>query len=86
VIAWELEFKKIHDLLVLLKSCLTKEPGLQILLDDCKLLNRFYIDTRYPVHWPSRYTKEEAIKAKQAVEHIRDTVKEALKSLLYDSS
>lgn len=50
LIALDLEFQKIHDLPVLLKSCATKEPDLLRLLDDCKFLNRFYIEARYPVH------------------------------------
>ena len=79
IIAWEFEFKKIHDLPVLLKACLAKDDSLHILLNDCKFLNRFYIDTRYPVHWPTHYIKEEALKAKISAEHIRDVVKEALK-------
>ena len=78
IIAQDLEFKKIHDLQVLLKSCLAKDPNLQELMDDCKFLNRFYIDTRYPVHWPTQYTKEEALKARKAAEHIRDVIKSAL--------
>jgi HEPN domain-containing protein len=82
VVAWDLEFKKIHDLPVLLKSVLAKEPSLQTLLSDCKLLNRFYIDTRYPVHWPTEYTKEETLRAEKAAEHIRDVVKNSLKPLL----
>jgi len=57
IIATDLEFKKIHDLPVLLKLCATSLPELQEIMDDCKLLNRFYIDTRYPVHWPSNYKK-----------------------------
>ena len=47
---------------------------------DSKFLNRFYIDTRYPVHWPTQYTKEEASKVKKAAEHIRDMIKGTLKS------
>ncbi|MFC1813817.1 HEPN domain-containing protein [Thermodesulfobacteriota bacterium] len=82
IVSWDLEFKKIHDLPVLLKSCLGKEPDLQTLLNDCKLLNRFYLDTRYPVHWPTQYTKEEAFKAKTAAQHVRDVIKNALKPLL----
>jgi HEPN domain-containing protein len=82
IVARDLEFKKIHDLPVLLKSCVVKEPGLQILLDDCKLVNRFYIDSRYPVHWPTEYTKEEALKARTATEHIRDVVKSALEPII----
>jgi HEPN domain-containing protein len=81
IIARGLEFKKIHDLPVLLNSCSTKDSSLQALIDDCRILNRFYIDTRYPVHWPSNYTKEEALKAKTAAEHIRNGVKTALQSI-----
>jgi len=82
IIAWDLEFKKIHDLPVLLKECLSKESSLGILLDDCNFLNRFYIDTRYPVHWPTQYTKEESIKAETAAERIRNEIKISLKTFL----
>ena len=34
IIAQDLEFKKIHDLQALLKSCLAKDPNLQELMDD----------------------------------------------------
>ena len=81
IIAYDLEFKKIHDLPVLLKLFLVKNPELKKLMNDCRLLNGFYIDTRYPVHWPTQYTKEEALKAKKAAEHIGVEIKKALKSL-----
>lgn len=64
IIAYDLEFKKIHDLPVLLKLSLVKKPELKKLMNDCRLLNGFYIDTRYPVHWPTQYTKEEALRQK----------------------
>jgi HEPN domain-containing protein len=80
IIARDLEFKKIHDLPVLLKLCLTSQPGLQEIMDDCKFLNRFYIDTRYPVHWPSNYKKEEALNAKKAAENIRSKIVSVLKT------
>lgn len=79
LIAWNLELKKMHDLPVLLKACITKDTNLHILLDDCNFLNRFYIDTRYPVHWQTNYTKEEAIKAKASAENIRNFVKKVIK-------
>ena len=78
LIATDLQFKRIHDLPVLLKSCLVKEPDLESIMKDCKLLNRFYIDTRYPVHWPTKYTRQDAFEAKKAAEHIRDVIKNAL--------
>lgn len=82
IIAYNLEFKKIHDLPVLLKSCMVKKPELQILMDDCRLLNGFYIEARYPVHWPTQYTKEMALKAKSAAENIRGEINNILKSHL----
>ncbi len=50
IIAWDLEFQKIHDLPMLLKLCMGKKTALKKLMEDCKFLNGFYIDTRYPVH------------------------------------
>jgi HEPN domain-containing protein len=50
IVARDLEFQKIHDLMVLLKTCSTVEPSFNEIQDDCRFLNRFYIDTRYPVH------------------------------------
>ena len=74
IIAYDLEFKKIHDLPVLLKLCLARKPGLEILMDDCRFLNGFYIEARYPVHWPTQYTKELALKARAAAEHVHDEI------------
>ena len=78
IVARDLEFKKVHDLKFLLNTCLKSEPSLAELSDDCAFLNRYYIDTRYPVHWVANYTKEETLKAKAAVERIADQVKVVL--------
>jgi len=82
IIAYDLDFQKIHDLPVLLKTCMQKDPELQKILNDCKFLNRYYIDARYPVHWPTSYDKNEAQKAKLAAEHIRDAIKNRLRNSL----
>jgi HEPN domain-containing protein len=82
IVARDLEFQKIHDLLVLLKLCSAVEPGLQEIQGDCKFLNRFYIDTRYPVHWPTKYANEEALKAKNSCEQVRNAIRKALKGIL----
>jgi HEPN domain-containing protein len=79
IVADDLEFQKIHDLVALLRICLGSRPELNCLMPDCNLLNRFYIDTRYPVHWPTDYSKEKALQAKAAAEAIRDHVKDCLK-------
>jgi HEPN domain-containing protein len=78
IIANELEFKKIHDLLILLKSCTKINPQFQELTESCKFLNRFYIDTRYPVHWATEYDKTEAKNAQNAAMQIRNFIKMSL--------
>jgi HEPN domain-containing protein len=79
IVADDLEFQKIHDLVTILKICLGRRPALAGLMSDCKLLNRFYTDTRYPVHWPTDYTKDKAIQAQAAAERIRDAIKACLR-------
>lgn len=79
IVAYDLEFEKIHNLVSLLKICSKKEPALSSIFDECDFLSDFYIDTRYPVHWPTEYTKEKALKAKEAALKIAETIKELLK-------
>ncbi len=74
IVAHELEFKKVHDLIDLLNICCTKEPLLSQIEPDCNFLSRFYIDTRYPVHWPIKYTKNNAINAQRCAKKIGDTL------------
>ncbi len=80
IIAYDLGFKKIHDLPVLLKKCLSTERRLEALMDNCTFLNAFHIEARYPVHWPTHYTKDMALEAKEAVEQIRTHVLPLLES------
>ena len=82
IIAFELEFRKIHNLLHLIEICKDKEPSFENIREDCKTLNRFYIDTRYPVHWPTNYTMDEGQKAYDAASHIRNFVKMLLVNFL----
>jgi len=81
IVAYDLDFVKIHDLPVLLKTCIQQDPGLQEIFEECKFLNRYYIEARYPVHWPTSYHKEEAQKAKLAAERIRGKIRTSLISL-----
>ena len=78
IVARDLEFKKVHDLKFLLNTYLSSEPSLAELSDDCAFLNRYYIDTRYPVHWPTNYTREETLNGRAAVARIADRVKAVL--------
>jgi HEPN domain-containing protein len=81
IIAHELEFLKIHDLPLLLKICTSKDLSFGHLRDDCEFLTTFYVDTRYPVHWPTLFSPDETKKAFQAAARIRDFVKNKLSLL-----
>jgi len=78
IIAHELEFLKIHDLPLLLKICLWKDPSFEQLREDCEFLTTFYVDTRYPVHWPTQFSHQETQKALKASARIQDMVKNKL--------
>ncbi len=78
IIAHDLEFRRIHDLGLLLKICSARDPSFEDLKEDCEYLTAYYVDTRYPVHWPTRFSKEEAQKALQSSDRIRILVKKKL--------
>ncbi|MDB4304127.1 HEPN domain-containing protein [Desulfosarcina sp.] len=78
IVANDLEFKKIHDLIVLHKACMVKAR--KPLIDDCKVLNRYYIYTRYPIHWRSEYNKNETLMAQKAARNIALMIKEKIRS------
>src|SRR3989304_6790257 len=80
IIAHELEFLKIHDLPLLLKICLSKDASFEQLREDCEYLTTFYVDTRYPVHWPTKFSRRETEKAFRSAERIRSWIKNKLGS------
>ena len=80
IVANGLEFRKTHDLPLLLKLCLTKDRSFEALNDDCEFLATFYIESRYPVHWPTHFSKEETEKAFQSAAAIRSFIKKKLSS------
>jgi HEPN domain-containing protein len=64
--------------LELLETCRQNAPAVKELEQPCRFLNPFYIDTRYPVHWPTQYDKDTALEAKQMAGQIRDWIKKSL--------
>ena len=78
IIAYDLEFRKAHDLPMLIRICHKKDPSFGQLNESCEYLTTFYIETRYPVHWPTHFSREEAEKARQFAERIRSFVKQKL--------
>jgi len=78
IVANKLEFRAVHNLLELLETCKQNEPNIEELEQAWRFLNPFYIDTRYPVHWPANYDKDTAVKAKEETRKIRDWIKKSL--------
>jgi len=78
IIGKGLEFDKVHDLVHLLRTCAAYEPAFAALKEDCITLNTAYIETRYPVHWPTRYTKETAEQSYSAAARIAQMVRDQL--------
>lgn len=70
IISKGLPFGKVHDLLHLLNICSAHEPAFAGLREDAITLNTAYIETRYPVHWPTDYTRETARQALKSASNI----------------
>ncbi len=69
---------KVHDLVHLLKTCGGFEEAFTALKEDCITLNSAYIETRYPVHWPTGYTQETTEQARTAALNIARMVRDRL--------
>jgi len=78
IIGKELPFDRVHDLVHLLKTCSAHTPEFKELKEDCIFLNTAYIETRYPVHWPTEYTRETAVEAHAAADRIARMVRDGL--------
>lgn len=74
IISHGLDFGRVHDLVHLLRTCMIHDPTFADYKEDCILLNTAYIETRYPVSWPTDYTKETAEQAHQAVLRLAEKV------------
>ena len=79
IVAYDLEFEKMHNLIILLKICSKEEPSLLSLMEQCELLNAAYIDPRYPVHWPTDYSKEKTSEMQRAAEKIAEVIRRILR-------
>lgn len=78
IITNDLEFRKTHDLTILVKVCESNDSAFAQLIDACEYLNTFYIETRYPVHWPTHFSRDETKRALDFAETIRSFITEKL--------
>jgi len=71
-------FRKIHDLVILLEDCHRINNGFKTIFDNCKRLNKYYIEARYPAETPILYSKEEVKEALMEAEKILDFIAEKI--------
>ncbi|KKS41201.1 MAG: HEPN domain protein [candidate division CPR1 bacterium GW2011_GWA2_42_17] len=71
----DLPFEKIHDLLRLLEVCSQEDASFKELEDEAAVLNRFYVETRYPEPVFVKFTREDMYKARSAVQKIQQLVR-----------
>ncbi len=79
IIANHLDFRPVHNLIELLTICKNKSRSIEELEEACQYLNAFYIDTRYPVHWPTQYDRKTALNAMKSAQQIRNWMKTTLR-------
>lgn len=81
IVAYELEFKKTHDLGELVQICQIKSSKFKNFKKEADFLTDFYLEPRYPEGFPSAtYTKGDATKAKNAAQAIGNFVKRLLRT------
>lgn len=78
ILANALEFEKIHDLNKLLQICVQKDEEFSEFVENVKLLNPFYIGTRYP-DVVIKVSKSQTENVLNLAEQIASFVKEKLK-------
>jgi len=78
IVKFGLRFEKQHDLLKLLKTCSHYDPSFKKLQEDCRFLNPFYIEIRYPDVTFVSCTQGQAKEAYSRAKKIRDFVKKKL--------
>ncbi|MFA4917938.1 MAG: HEPN domain-containing protein [Thermodesulfovibrionales bacterium] len=78
IVAYDLEFEKTHNLMNLLTVCSLIDTSLLSFMEECERINTAYIDTRYPVHWPTDYTKDKASKFRSDADKVAYAIKTAL--------
>lgn len=80
ILANALEFEKIHDLNKLLRICVQKDEEFSEFVETVKLLNPFYIGTRYP-DVVIKVSKSQTKNVLNLAEQIAAFVKEKIKAV-----
>lgn len=69
----------IHILPTLLSMCEKKDKDFADLRENCQILDKYYIETKYPLSPPIDYSKQEAQKAIDLTSEVLDFVEKRIK-------
>lgn len=72
------DFPKVHDLLELETRLLKDVDAIHTIHEDLQLLNRYYIETRYPGDYPE-FTQRDSVEALEAALRVKQLVLECIK-------
>lgn len=70
LIFYNREPKRVHDLVTLLEDCFKIDKKFKEILVNCRYLNKYYIEARYPVDVPILYSKKETKQALNSAQKI----------------
>jgi|SRR3989338_9287946 len=70
--------RKIHDLEALLEECLKINSTFEVLKEDARFLNQFYVESRYPDDY-IQFSSSDAEKALEAGEKIKNFIIQKIK-------
>ena len=74
---WELE--KIHDLEKLVKECVKMDKSFSKFAEPLRKITRFYFESRYPMGYEVKYSKEEIKDALNEIKKLTKLIKEKIK-------
>ena len=72
-------FRKIHNLVELVKNCAIVDNDFNDLLKEAATLTPYYTKTRYPITWPVYVSRKQAEVAREAAEKVADFVNKSMK-------
>jgi len=77
LVAHNIEVKKTHNLRYLCQQCININKKFEEFIEDCEIIDQYYIPTRYPAHWPI-HTKTQAKEAHNIAKKLIDFIKQKL--------
>ena len=77
----EQPLRKTHDLVDLIRLCVSVDASFEELREFAVLINPYYVDTRYPAMWPVGSSQQEAYTTLEAAGTVREFVLNKLKKL-----